>query len=74
MLMEIAMMCQESSLSDFVGNLTDFTVLLDSMSPAVREFIQNGFKQSVNTAKIKNLDWKIGDQLKVVGSHTMLMS
>ena len=47
--MEIAMMCQENSLTDFVGDLTDFKILINSMSPVVRELIKNSFKQSAYT-------------------------
>lgn len=45
-LMEIAMMCQENSLTDFVGDLADFKVLLDSMSPVVRDLMSNSFKET----------------------------
>ena len=61
--MEIAMMCQENSLTDFVGDLTDFNVLINLMSPVVRELINNSFKQSAYTYKIKNLKRESNEQL-----------
>ena len=60
-LMEMTIMCQENSLTDFVGDLRDINVLLNSISPAVRDFLANSFKESFYTNEIKNLDWKIGE-------------
>ena len=68
--MEIAMMCHENSLTDFVGDITDITHLINSMSPIVRELIKHSFKESTYTKKIKNLDWKTGEQVKVFGAST----
>ena len=48
-LMELAMMCRENSLTDFVGDLSDFTFLINSMSPVVRDLISNSFKHSAYT-------------------------
>ena len=56
-------MCQENSLTDFVGNLADFSVLLNSMSRVVRDFIKVSFNESKYTKSIKNLEWKTGEQL-----------
>lgn len=61
--MEIAMMCQENSVNNFVDNLQDIKILFDSMSPAVVEFFENGFNETRFTKTIKNLDWKQGEQL-----------
>ena len=68
-LMEIAMLCEENSVNNFVDNLDDLTVLFSSMSPAVVEFFENGFNESRFTRKIKNLDWSLGTTLKVIGQR-----
>ena len=69
-LIQIAKMCKENSLTDFVGDLSDITVLLNSMSPSVEDLLKNTFTESEYTKKIRNLDMKIGQTLKVVGSAT----
>ena len=69
-LMEIAVLCEESSFTDFVGELTDFTVLLNSMSPIVQDFINNSFYKSVYTKRIESIDWKKGRQRLVFASST----
>ena len=50
-LLEIAMMCQENSLVDFVGNQQDFATLIreDTLSPTIREFMDNCFVQTKYT-------------------------
>ena len=68
--MEIAMLCEENSFTDFVGELTDLTVLLNSMSPIVHEFIKSSFLQSVYTKRIESLNWKKGEQRLVFASNT----
>ena len=54
------MMCKENSLSDFVGDLQDITVMLNSMSPAIQEFMDDSFIETRYTKKIKSIDWRIG--------------
>ena len=73
-LIQIAGMCKENSLTDFVGDLSDITVLLNSMSPAVEDLLKNTFSESEYTKKITNLDMKIGKTLKVKGSATQFIS
>jgi len=65
--MEIAMLCQENSISDFVDNLEDIELMFTSMSPAVVEFFENGYNVTRFTKKVKNLDWKLGNTLNVIG-------
>ena len=55
--MEISMLCQENSISDFVDNLEDIELMFTSMSPAVVEFFENGYNVTRFTKKVKNLDW-----------------
>ena len=62
-LMEIAMLCQENSVNNFVENLADIQVLFTSMSPATVDFFDAGFNETRFTKKIKNLDWQLGTQL-----------
>ena len=62
-LMEIAMLCQETDVSNFVENLEDIQILFTSMSPAIVEFFENGYNSTRFTKKIKNLDWRLGDNL-----------
>ena len=59
-LMEISMLCSENSIENFVDNLQDFTILIDSMSPTIVNFLQNSFNETRFTKKIKNIDWKQG--------------
>ena len=39
------------------------------MSPAIAAFLQDGFSETRYTKKVKNLDWKIGKNLQVLGKH-----
>lgn len=45
-LIEISMLCQENSITDFVVNLADLEILFESMSPATLEFFDNAFNQT----------------------------
>ena len=65
-LIQIASMCQENSLTDFVGNLKELSVLLNSMSPSVEDLLEKTFSESRYTKNIKNLDLEIGEALKIV--------
>ena len=60
-LIQIASMCQENSLTDFVGNLKELSVLLNSMSPSVEKLLEKTFSESRYTKNIKNLDLEIGE-------------
>ena len=42
-LIEISMLCEENSISDFVDNQEDMRILLYSMTPPVTEFLNNAF-------------------------------
>ena len=68
--MEIALLCQENTFADFVGDLSDITVLLSSMSPIVHEFMKKSFFESTYTKKIENIYWKKGTQRLVFASNT----
>ena len=65
--MEIAMLCRENSIEDFVENLADMSILFSSMSPTIVSFFENGFNETRFTRKIKNLDWDVGRSLMVFG-------
>ena len=45
-LMEIAVMCSENTIGNFVSNVDDIRILFDSLSPAVLEFFENGFLET----------------------------
>lgn len=68
------MICEENSVNNFVDNLADMEVLFESMSPAIVEFLQNGFNETRHTKSIKNLSWKLGDSLKVIGQQGSTIS
>ena len=72
--MEIAMLCQENSVNNFVDNLQDMKILFSSMSPAIVEFFENGFNETRFTKQIKNLDWKLGESLQVIGQMSSAIS
>ena len=69
-LIEIAMLCEETSISDFVDNLEDLRKILYSMTPAVVAFLNDGFTKTRFTKKVTNLDWKVGDIIKVYGKSS----
>jgi len=73
-LMEISMLTQENSLSNFVDNQEDIEILFTSMSPSVVEFFQNSFNKTRFTKSVKNLDWKLGDTLKVIGQDNSVIT
>jgi len=68
------MLCGENSVNNFVDNLGDISILFTSMSPAIVEFFQNGFNVTRFTKSIKNLDWKLGSTLSVIGTRTSAIS
>ncbi len=63
------MMTSENSIADFVDNLEDIQILFTAMSPAVVEFFQDGYNVSRFTKAVKNLDWKSGETLQVIGQQ-----
>ena len=66
-LMELSMLCHESQLMSFVENMEDLETLFASMTPVVERFFENSFTTTAFTKRIKNLNWKLGDQLEVIG-------
>ena len=44
------------------------------MSPATVDFFDAGFNETRFTKKIKNLDWKLGTQLEVLGQMDSVIS
>ena len=68
--MELCMLCQESQLMSFVENMEDLEMLFASMTPVVEKFFENSFTTTMFTKRIKNLNWKLGDQLEVIGKQT----
>ena len=67
-------MCQEHSLTDFVGDLGDLKVLLTSMSPAVHELLKSTFSQTKYTKRIENLDCRNDEDFRVFGSQSPVIS
>lgn len=67
-LMEIALLCRENAINNFVENIDDIEVLFTSMSPSTVKLFENGFKTTRHTEAIKNADWRQGDTLEVIGS------
>ena len=72
--MEIAMLCQETSLFDFVGDLSDFTIMINSMSPAIREFMEDSFYETRYTRKINSIEWENGKNLRVFQNKHMIIN
>ena len=73
-LMEIAMLCSENSLSDFVESQYDIKQLFYSMSPAVAAFLQDGFSETKFTKKIANLDWQLDRKIMVLGAASSVIT
>ena len=72
--MEIALHCEENQIKSFVENIDDIEILFASMSPAIEAFFENGFVTTRFTEKIKNLNWEIGDTLKVFGKTSSVVN
>ena len=53
-LMEIAMLCDENSMNNFVDNLEDISILTSSMSPTIVRFFDHGFNETRFTKKIRS--------------------
>ena len=66
-LIEMALLCGENSIDDFVDNLADLEILFNSFSPSEQKLFDKPFKKTRFTEQIKNADWKIGDNLEVIG-------
>ena len=73
-LMEIAVMCSENTIGNFVSNVDDMRILFDSLSPAVLEFFENGFLETQQTAKVKNADWRMKVTLEVFEGNSAIMN
>ena len=56
-LMEISLLCQETSFGTFADNIDALNVLLKSNSHSVLELMENGFNTNKFTERIKNIDW-----------------
>ena len=72
--MEIAVMCSENTIGNFVSNVDDMRILFDSLSPAVLEFFENGFLETQQTAKVKNADWRMKVTLEVFEGNSAIMN
>ena len=44
------------------------------MSPATVEFFENSFNETRFTKSIKNLEWKLGETLKVFGQVSQIVT
>lgn len=76
-LMEIAMLCEENSMENFVDNLHDFTILISCLSPTIVNFFENSFNETRFTKKINNIDWqqrKTGSKIKVIGKQDSVIT
>ena len=62
-LMQIAMLCEENSLENFVNNLYDFTRLIEELSPTIVGFFENSFNETRFTKKINIINWQNGTDL-----------
>lgn len=62
-LMEISMLTRENSIIDFVENIESIEILFASMSPATVSFFQNAFNETRFTRKVKNFEWRQGDNI-----------
>ena len=71
--MDLALMCQENAINNFLDNIDDIEVLFTSMSPATVKLFENGFKTTRHTESIKNADWRQGDNLVVIGAQSSVM-
>ena len=68
------MLCEENQVNDFVENLEEIEILFKSMSPATVEFFHNAFNQNRFTKRIKNLQWRLGERLKVFGTQSSIIN
>ena len=41
--MEIAVLCKENTIENFVCNVDDMKILFDQLSPAIQQFFEEGF-------------------------------
>lgn len=72
-LMDMALMCQENAINNFLDNIEDIKLLFTSMSPSTVKLFENGFKITRHTESIKNADWKHGDNLVVIGAQSSVI-
>ena len=72
-LMELALLCQENAINNFLDNIEDIEVLFTSMSPSTVRLFENGFKTTRHTEGIKNADWRQGDTLEVIGAQSSVI-
>ena len=72
-LMDMAMLCRENAISNFVDNLDDIQILFIGMSPAIVRLFEHAFKQTRFTEDIKNADWRIGDTREVIGQQSSVV-
>ena len=69
-LMEIAMLCRENAIDNFLENIGDMEILFKSMSPAETKLFDSAFKRTRFTDSVQNADWRIGDTQEVIGMNT----
>ena len=55
--MRIAMLCKDSEITNFVGNLEDLDKLIRKANPTVFEFFQHAFMETTSCKEIGTLDW-----------------
>ena len=70
------MLCEENSMENFIENLHDLVILIDSMSPTIVNFFENSFNQTRFTRRIDNLYWKQskGSNTRVIGKPDSIMT
>lgn len=60
-LIQMAMICSENSIDNFIENLDDMEILLNSKSQSVYDLFNNAYKKNRFTDSIKMCEWKLGE-------------
>ena len=47
--MDISIHCSETIVGSFIDNVDDMKVLVSSLSPSVKAFLENGFDETIYT-------------------------
>ena len=73
-LMSTTMLSRENTLSMFVDNLNELSILFETMSPVVHDFFSNCFLQTEFCNSVSNIDWKTGEGLHVFGRNSQIIN
>ena len=58
--MEIALLCSENAIDNFIQNQDNIKILFASMSPPIVQMFEKAFKRTRFTQSIQNADWRLG--------------